>query len=200
MPRLGLVLLVSLALAACGGDDPAADDPTTPDDQSTTSAPASDPATGETPSEAASSPAQSDVEDPTAEFTVTLTGGEYEGTYEVATNQVTGCTVGILEEGTFFAQFGGTEGEDPVVYIDVSVPDWETVRGSGTTTTFASSIKFAPANMPHAMVDTVPGSAFAGGSGTVTISEDGGLTTVAVDATTADDVGYDVTVVCHSIM
>lgn len=170
------LLVVLLALAACGG---------------TSSTPAGDGATAATPDADGGGDA-GDGGDPAASVEVTVTGGEFAGTYSGSVPDG-GCSRGATGENTFGLQYSTSEAVE-LSSVQLIVNDAE--GASGGTDDFMTTLTFGDL-LEGTTLDVQPPEG--NGSGMVTVDDRGDTATITIDAETSDGVSIDATVECHSV-
>ena len=181
-------LAAAVLLAACGGGTPTS----TPSDEPTTPVEGTSPTTQPT-----NGPTTTPEQGTTTTFDVTLTGTSIDGTYELGTDSVTGCTVGLISAGHFYAQY--EDAEAPLQYIELSIPDFNTASSSGSTTEFTLNIKREPSTVPHVSIDTFPNSSSPGGSGTAALQGDGNYLQITIDGTAKEGGEVAAVVTCNEL-
>lgn len=185
VPSLALALL----LAACGGTgstSSAADDDAGSQPSATASA-AEDDGQGDGGGSAGDAGG-----DAAASVEVTVTGGEFEGSYSGSVPDG-GCSRGATGENTFGLQYSTTEDvELSSVQLIVNDADAAASGSDDFQTTFTFGDLLNGTN-----VDLKP--ADGEGSGTVTLDDRGDTATITIEGETSDGVGIDATVECHSV-
>ena len=185
VPSLALALL----LAACGGagsTSSAADDDAGSQPSATASA-AEDDGQGDGGGSAGDAGG-----DAAASVDVTVTGGEFEGSYSGSVPDG-GCSRGATGENTFGLQYSTTEDvELSSVQLIVNDADAAASGSDDFQTTFTFGDLLNGTN-----VDLKP--ADGEGSGTVTLDDRGDTATITIEGETSDGVGIDATVECHSV-
>ncbi|HEU5325556.1 MAG TPA: hypothetical protein VFV59_06710 [Candidatus Limnocylindria bacterium] len=185
VPSLALALL----LAACGGTgstSSAADDDGGSQPSATASA-AEDDGQGDGGGSAGDAGG-----DAAASVEVTITGGEFEGSYSGSVPDG-GCSRGATGENTFGLQYSTTEDvELSSVQLIVNDADAAASGSDDFQTTFTFGDLLNGTN-----VDLKP--ADGEGSGTVTLDDRGDTATITIEGETSDGVGIDATVECHSV-
>lgn len=185
VPSLALALL----LAACGGTgstSSAADDDGGSQPSATASA-AEDDGQGDGGGSAGDAGG-----DAAASVDVTVTGGEFEGSYSGSVPDG-GCSRGATGENTFGLQYSTTEDvELSSVQLIVNDADAAASGSDDFQTTFTFGDLLNGTN-----VDLKP--ADGEGSGTVTLDDRGDTATITIEGETSDGVGIDATVECHSV-
>jgi len=174
------LVIALLVLAACGGTSstPAAEG------EASTPAAAGDSGDGGDAGDAGG--------DPAASVEVTVTGGEFAGTYSGSVPDG-GCSRGATGENTFGLQYSTTEDVE-LSSLQLIVNDAE--GASGGTDDFMTTVTFGDL-MSGTTVDVQPPEG--NGSGTVTVDDRGDTATITIDAETSDGVAIDATVECHSV-
>ena len=185
VPSLALALL----LAACGGagsTSSAADDDAGSQPSATASA-AEDDGQGDGGGSAGDAGG-----DAAASVDVTVTGGEFEGSYSGSVPDG-GCSRGATGENTFGLQYSTTEDvELSSVQLIVNDADAAASGSEDFQTTFTFGDLLNGTN-----VDLKPGDGE--GSGMVSLDDRGDTATITIEGETADGVGIDATVECHSV-
>lgn len=183
VPSLALALL----LAACGGTaSTASDDANEGGSQPTASA------TQGGGSEDGGGSAGDAGGDAAASVDVTITGGQFEGSYSGSVPDG-GCSRGATGANTFGLQYSTTEDvELSSVQLIVNDADAAASGSDDFQTTFTFGDLLNGTN-----VDLKPGDGE--GSGTVTLDDRGDTATISIEGETSDGVGIDATVECHSV-
>lgn len=165
-----------LLLAACG--QPAATDANGP-----TEAPEAE----EPQDNADGGPATASVE-------LTVTGGEFAGSYSGSVPDG-GCSKGATGENTFGLQYS-TADED-VAFSSVQLIVNDASAAAGGTDDFLTTVTMGPLLEGTTLQIDPPEES---GTGTVTLDDRGDTATILIAGETAEGVGIDVTVTCHSVL
>ena len=185
-PTAAPAFLLALLLAACGTG--AATPTSTPDgaDAEPTVAATDDGSSGDGGS------AGDAGGDATASVEVTVTGGEFAGTYTGSVADA-GCSRGATGENTFGLQYS-TDEDVELSSVQLLVNDADAAAGGSddflTMLTFGDWVE-------GTTVEVEPPAE--NGSGSVTLDDRGDSATITIDAETADGMAIDATVECHSV-
>ncbi len=130
--------------------------------------------------------------DAVASVDVTVTGGEFEGTYSGSVPEA-GCSRGANGENTFGLQYS-TDEDVELSSVQLIVNDAAAAASGSddflTMFTFGDYVEGTTIE-----VEPLEGN----GSGTVSLDDRGGTATITVDAETSDGVAIGATVECHSV-
>ncbi|HET7645775.1 MAG TPA: hypothetical protein VFM03_04755 [Candidatus Limnocylindria bacterium] len=183
VPSLALALL----LAACGGGTSTASQGGDDDGAQATASATQNGDSGDDGGSAGDAGG-----DAAASVDVTITGGEFEGSYAGSVPDG-GCSRGATGSNTFGLQYSTTEDvELSSVQLIVNDADAAASGSEDFQTTFTFGDLLNGTN-----VDLKPGEGE--GSGTVTLDDRGDTATITIEGETADGVGIDATVECHSV-
>jgi len=130
-----------------------------------------------------------------------VSGGENAGTYDVEMKD-TGCSYGLAGEHAWGNQYS-VDASDPKQFssLQLIVPDTKTAANG--TSSFQMTVQFGPlfGSGGHSYdVSTRPDASKKGGSGTVTVQDQGSTGKVTFDAKTSDGVGLKGTIDCQSVV
>jgi hypothetical protein len=179
------LLVIVFALAACAG----ATSPPAGDGDATEATPDAGDGGGDTGD---GGDAGDGGGDPAASVEVTVTGGEFAGTYSGSVPDG-GCSRGATGENTFGLQYSTSEAVD-LSSVQLVVNDAE--GASGGTDDFLTTFTFGELLSGTALEIQPPEG---NGSGTVTVDDRGDTATIEIDAETSDGVAIDATVECHTV-
>ena len=135
--------------------------------------------------------------DSVADVTLTLTGGPDEGEYEASTPDG-GCSYGLTGEGGFGLQFS-LDVEEGFSSLQLVVPNTEDAADG--TSEFMTTATIGPLlSGNNYEINALPDAGEPSGSGTVTIDDREDTATIQIEGETADGVGIDAQVECHSVL
>jgi hypothetical protein len=130
----------------------------------------------------------------TASITVTLTGGPHDGTHQAEAPDA-GCSRNLSGENTFGLQYstGETEGfnSHQLIIEDAS-------GAASGSEDFRTDITIDDAT--YGIESGSAASDDPSGSGTVTLDDRGDTATITIEGETADGVGIEATIECHSVI
>lgn len=180
LPAIALGFL----LAACAASTPATDADSGSETEPTQSADAvSD----------AGSDAGDAGGDAAASIDVTVTGGEFAGTYSGSVPDG-GCSRGATGENTFGLQYSTDQAVD-LSSLQLVVNDASAATGGGTDD-FMTTLTFGDL-LQGTMLEVQPPEG--NGSGTVTVDDRGDTATIEIEAEASDGTTIDATVECHTV-
>lgn len=185
---LAPTIVLAVVLAACGGTT-SSTDASDPAQSTQTSAPT---ATDETDGSTGDGSAGDAGGDATASVDVTVTGGEFEGTYSGSVPDG-GCSRGATGENSFGLQYSTDEAVE-LSSLQLIVNDADAAAGG--TDDFMTMLTFGDL-LEGTTIEIEPPEA--NGSGTVTVDDRGDSATIEIEAETSDGVAIDATVECHSV-
>jgi hypothetical protein len=188
-PRLPLVFsaILMLLLAACGGgtsSSSAASSASTNDQASATES-----ATDAAPDDGNGGAAG----DPTASVNMTVTGGEFAGSYSGSVADG-GCSRNLTGDNTFGVQYST---DQKVKLSSVQVLVYDAKAAASGTDAFKSSFTFGDL-FSGTGVDIDPSTN--AGTGTVTVDDRGDSATVKISGETGDGDKIDATVECNGVI
>ncbi|HEX6598208.1 MAG TPA: hypothetical protein VF034_02730 [Gemmatimonadaceae bacterium] len=130
-----------------------------------------------------------------------VTGGDNAGTYDVEMKD-TGCSYGLAGEHAWGNQYS-IDTTDPKQFSSLQLVVPNTKAAASGTSTFQMTVQFGPlfGSGGHSYdVNTRPESSNKGGSGTVTVQDQGKTGKVTFDAKTKDGVGLKGTIDCQDVV
>jgi hypothetical protein len=160
---------------------------------------ATDDSTGSPASAAATSDASSGASK--GKIHLEVTGGANAGTYDVEMKDA-GCSYGLAGEHAWGNQYS-IDATDPKEFSSLQLVVPDTKAAASGTSTFQMTVQFGPlfGSGGHSYdVNTRPESSNKGGSGTVTVQDQGKTGKVIFDAKSKDGVGLKGTIDCQDVM
>ena len=130
-----------------------------------------------------------------------VTGGDNAGTYDVEMKDA-GCSYGLAGEHAWGNQYS-IDTTDPKQFSSLQLVVPDTKAAASGTSNFQMTVQFGPlfGSGGHSYdVNTRPESSNKGGSGTVTVQDQGKSGKVTFDAKTKDGVGLKGTIDCQDVM
>lgn len=130
-----------------------------------------------------------------------VTGGANAGTYDVEMKDA-GCSYGLAGEHAWGNQYS-IDTKDPKEFSSLQLVVPDTKAAASGTSTFQMTVQFGPlfGSGGHSYdVNTRPESSLKGGSGTVTVQDQGKSGKVTFDAKTKDGVGLKGTIDCQDVV
>lgn len=130
-----------------------------------------------------------------------VTGGANAGTYDVEMKDA-GCSYGLAGEHAWGNQYS-IDTNDPKQFSSLQLVVPDTKAAANGTSTFQMTVQFGPlfGSGGHSYdVNTRSESSNKGGSGTVTVQDQGKSGTVTFDAKSRDGVGLKGTIDCQDVM
>jgi len=130
-----------------------------------------------------------------------VTGGANAGTYDVEMKD-TGCSYGLAGEHAWGNQYS-IDTNDPKAFSSLQLVVPDTRAAASGTSNFQMTVQFGPlfGNGGHSYdVNTRPESSSKGGSGTVTVQDQGKTGKVTFDAKSKDGVGLKGTIDCQDVV
>jgi len=135
-------------------------------------------------------------------ITLTVTGGEKAGTYEVTTQDTT-CSYGLVGEDSWGNQYSVlTEDSDAFSSLQLIVPSTQAAKAG--TDAFLTTISFGPLfslsgqGVSYEIDTRDPESAR--GQGTVTIEDSGSTARVTISGTTPEGVELEAVIECGDVL
>lgn len=130
-----------------------------------------------------------------------VTGGANAGTYDVEMKDA-GCSYGLAGEHAWGNQYS-IDATDPKEFSSLQLVVPDTKAAASGTSTFQMTVQFGPlfGSGGHTYdVNTRAESSNKGGSGTVTVQDQGSTGKVTFDAKSKDGVGLKGTIDCQDVM
>lgn len=130
-----------------------------------------------------------------------VTGGANAGTYDVEMKDA-GCSYGLAGENAWGNQYS-IDTTDPKQFSSLQLVVPDTKAAASGTSTFQMTVQFGPlfgSGGNSYDVNTRPESSSKGGSGTVTVQDQGKTGKVTFDAKTKDGVGLKGTIDCQDVV
>lgn len=185
-PTAAPAFALALLLAACGGTASPETDAGTDSEPTTAATEAADPG-GEDGGSVGDAGG-----DAAASVDVTVTGGEFAGTYTGSVPDG-GCSRGATGDNTFGLQYS-TDEDVELSSLQLIVNDAD--GAAAGTDDFMTMLTFGDI-LEGTTVDVEPGAG--NGSGTVTVDDRGDTATITIEAETSEGMAIDATVECHSV-
>jgi hypothetical protein len=130
-----------------------------------------------------------------------VTGGANAGTYDVEMKD-TGCSYGLAGEHAWGNQYS-IDTNDPKAFSSLQLVVPDTRAAASGTSNFQMTVQFGPlfgSGGNSYDVNTRPESSSKGGSGTVTVQDQGKTGKVTFDAKSKDGVGLKGTIDCQDVV